>query len=542
LSLGWTVAVAMLGPCPALFGATASRLERAAEFYSRAEAQKREIEALPEQERTPQAYQALADAFQKVYLTTPHSYRADDGLFAVAEIYSAMMRRFGADPWREKAAAAYGFLIKEYPHSPLSAEAKTKLAELPAASAAAPAEAGPRHKIPEVADVRHWSLPDATRVIVSLEAEVSVKSERLANPERIFFDIHNTRPAPEWRNKTLPVGDDRVKQIRVAETQLGVTRVVIDLNSDVEESLSTLSNPPRVVVELKPRTAAAKAAGPPVRPEPKADAPPAASELAATPPPPPAKAAVVKPAVVRGSGQQNLIRALGLKISRVVIDPGHGGHDTGTVGPAGLMEKDLVLDIATRLGKLITARLGSEVVFTRTDDTFVALEERTAGANEKQADLFLSIHANSSRAVSARGVETYYLNLTADREALEVAARENASSQKSVHELQDLVTRITLTEKIAESREFALQVQRSLYGAMAKDNVALRNRGVRKAPFVVLIGARMPSVLAEISFLSNPRDERLLKTASHRQKIAEALLQGLTGYCRTLSRVEVAAK
>jgi len=225
-----------------------------------------------------------------------------------------------------------------------------------------------------------------------------------------------------------------------------------------------------------------------------------------------------------------------------VLDAGHGGHDTGTIGPTGLTEKELALDVATRLGALVSDRIGSEVIFTRADDVFIPLEERTAVANQKQADLFVSIHANSSRVSAARGIETYYLNLTADREALGVAARENAASNKSIHDLQDLVTKITLTEKIAESREFAIQIQRSLHATMARDNGTLRNRGVRKAPFVVLIGARMPSILAEISFLSNPRDERLLKTAAYRQRVAEALFSGIASYARSLSRVEVAAK
>jgi N-acetylmuramoyl-L-alanine amidase len=206
------------------------------------------------------------------------------------------------------------------------------------------------------------------------------------------------------------------------------------------------------------------------------------------------------------------------------------------------MEKDLTLDVATRLGELIRDRIGSDVIYTRGDDTFIPLEQRTALANEKQADLFISIHANSSSLRAVRGIETYYLNLTADREALEVAARENAASQKSIHDLQDVVSKIALTEKISESREFAAQVQRSLYATVSRNNTTLRNRGVRKAPFVVLIGAHMPSVLAEISFLSNTRDERLLKTPAYRQKIAEALYNGVASYARSLSQVEVAAK
>jgi len=204
------------------------------------------------------------------------------------------------------------------------------------------------------------------------------------------------------------------------------------------------------------------------------------------------------------------------------------------------MEKDLVLDVAKRLGEMLEDRLGGEVVYTRSDDSFVPLESRTALANQKQADLFVSIHANSSRAASARGVETYYLNFTSAPEALEVAARENAVSQKSIHELQDLVKKITLKEKLEESREFAVEVQKSLYSSMARGNAGLRNRGVKKAPFVVLIGANMPSILAEISFVSNPSDERLLRKGEYRQKIADALYRGIQKYASSLAGVKVA--
>jgi N-acetylmuramoyl-L-alanine amidase len=242
------------------------------------------------------------------------------------------------------------------------------------------------------------------------------------------------------------------------------------------------------------------------------------------------------------AGDRSLIRALGLKIGKIVIDAGHGGHDTGTIGPNGLLEKDLVLDVAKRLGRLLESRLGAEVVYTRQDDTFIPLETRTAIANRERADLFISIHANSSRDSDARGVETYYLNFTSSPEALEVAARENAVSEKSIHELQDLVKKIALKEKIEESREFATNVQESLYGGLALRNAGVRNRGIKKAPFIVLIGANMPSILAEISFVSNPSDERKLQTAEHRQRIAESLYRGVSKYAGGLSGVKVASK
>jgi N-acetylmuramoyl-L-alanine amidase len=229
-----------------------------------------------------------------------------------------------------------------------------------------------------------------------------------------------------------------------------------------------------------------------------------------------------------------------LKIGRIVIDPGHGGHDTGTIGPTGLMEKDLCLDVALRLGKIIQQRLpGADVVYTRADDTFIPLEERTNIANQAKADLFISIHANSSRDHAARGIETYYLNMKGSAEAMEVAARENATAEQGVHDLQDLVKKIAQTEKIEESKEFAEDIQDSLAKRVQKSSKTVKDRGVRKAPFVVLIGADMPSILTEISFLSNPADEKLLKQPEQRQKVAEGLYQGVASYLQSMNSVTV---
>ena len=237
-------------------------------------------------------------------------------------------------------------------------------------------------------------------------------------------------------------------------------------------------------------------------------------------------------------GQSTLTRTLGLKIGRIVIDAGHGDHDTGTIGPTGLMEKDLCLDVAQRLGKIIHQRLpGADVVYTRSDDTFIPLEERTRIANESRADLFISIHANSSHDHAARGIETYYLNLKGSPDAMEVAARENATAQESIHDLEDIVKKIARSEKIDESREFAADIQESLAKRIQKLNKTVKDRGVRKAPFVVLVGADMPSILTEISFLSNPADEQLLKKPEHRQRVAEGLYQGVASYLQSLNSV-----
>jgi len=235
-------------------------------------------------------------------------------------------------------------------------------------------------------------------------------------------------------------------------------------------------------------------------------------------------------------GQRSLSRALGLKISRIVIDPGHGGHDTGTIGPHGLMEKDLCLDVAQRLGRLIEEKLpGAEVIYTRKDDTFIPLEDRTAIANQASADLFISIHANSSRDHAARGVETYYLNFSTSEESMEVAARENARSQESMHDLEEIVKKIARNEKIEESKELASDIQEALTQRLQLASHSQKDRGVKKAPFIVLIGANMPSVLSEISFVSNPNDERLLRRGDQRQRIADGLYRGITNYLESLN-------
>jgi N-acetylmuramoyl-L-alanine amidase len=249
------------------------------------------------------------------------------------------------------------------------------------------------------------------------------------------------------------------------------------------------------------------------------------------------------PAKRSSSGDPSMIRVLGLKVGRVVLDPGHGGHDTGTIGPQGLLEKDLVLDVTQRLGRLIEEKMGSEVIYTRSDDTFVPLERRTEIANEAKADLFLSIHANSSPLRTAAGVETFYLNFTTSKSALDLAARENAGSQMTVYELQELLQKIALKDKVEESREFASRVQSALYTLSARTSDARsKDRGVKKAPFVVLIGASMPSVLAEIGFISNAHDESVMRREEYRQRTAEALYKGLSGYASSLSHFQVAQR
>ena len=459
-------------------------------------------------------------------------------------------------------------------------------------------------EIPRVRRIRTSLNGDATRVTIDLENSVEFTSGRISNPDRIFFDLHAARLAPEVVRSTIRVEGDLLTAVRVAQKQAGVVRVALDVNRVKDYTAVLLNNPAQLVIDLygssfgsepvrsaaakrseKPvdssaqndnagQTVAAKSAGeegsrsteqPPAShaknavtgtleasnsganslPSPRNTLPSAKNSKSIRASRSNSKPDLVRPASVpqpTRDGQATLTRTLGLKIGRIVVDPGHGGHDTGTIGPTGLMEKDLCLDVALRLGKIIEQRLpGADVIYTRSDDTFVPLEERTNIANQAKADLFISIHANSSRDSDARGIETYYLNLKGSAEAMEVAARENATAQEGVHDLENLVKKIAQTEKIDESKEFAQDIQDSLANRIQNQKNAknIKNRGVRKAPFVVLIGADMPSILTEISFLSNPADEKLLKQPEQRQRVAEGLFQGISSYLQNMNSMTV---
>ena len=580
------------------------------------------------------------ETFQEVIHRYPHLQLAADAREALAEMDQQAHNRQKPRSARTQEPKAQPQLAKPQE----SQESKTQETKPVEVSAEAP-----RAGFPLVTGIRHWSTPDYTRVAIDLEQEVKYEAGRVSNPDRIFFDLHDTKLASTLVGKTFEVSDGFLRRVRIAQFQKGMVRVVLEVDDISDYAAFLLPNPYRLIIDIHgrknnvPQTLVARAQQQeekelsPASSSPKETKPetqlPAKSAQPLSPAPAPAEnaptiasanqsatekkpAAEFGPRMADGSffssasasspsssqestksevtnlnspelkataeptsqptvqvvaprstekktsapgkknqrypeirqaqptaeGQRSLIRALGLKVGRIVIDAGHGGHDTGTIGPNGLLEKDLVLDVSLRLGRLLKGKMGADVIYTRDDDTFIPLETRTAIANQQQADLFISVHANSSQDPAARGVETYYLNFNPSPEALEVAARENAVSEKSVHELSDLVKKITLKDKVEESREFASDVQHSLYQGLAGKEKTLRDRGVKKAPFIVLIGANMPSILAEISFVSNPGDERKLQTPEYRQKIAESLYKGVSRYINGLSGVKVAAR
>jgi len=737
---------------PSVGGVQVKKQEARSEFEA-AERMREELNGIPQRERTRHGYQRVMDAYRAVYFTSPASSKADASIVAVAELLAESGRAFNDEKALRTAITQYEFLRREYPgskyrfdalftigqiyredlnepakaretfqdvihrypHMQIAADAREAIAEMDQQAKAKPKQREPRpgarpearpvvppepnptetaaetphNSLPLVTGIRHWSTPDYTRVAIDLEQEVKYEAGRVSNPDRIFFDLHDTKLASTLVGKSFEVSDGFLRRVRIAQFQKGMVRVVLEVDDVSDYAAFLLPNPYRLIIDihgrnsgpqtsvahvgtpapsaapasatgstaeaapssavtthaaetksaadLQPKSASpqsatpqsttragtpakvapaespvpspyiapsgsssaqARSAGPlmangsfyshgAATPAKSASAAPATSTVEAAPESTNAEVAnltgtetkataeptskptvqVVAPrepekkfedkkttaagkrnqhvpvghqAKPTADGETSLIRALGLKVGRIVIDAGHGGHDTGTIGPNGLMEKDLVLDVSLRLGKLLQSKMGAEVIYTRDDDTFIPLETRTAIANQHQADLFISIHANSSPDPAARGVETYYLNFNPSPEALEVAARENAVSEKSVHELGDLVKKIALKEKVDESREFASDVQHSLYQGLAGKEKTMRDRGIKKAPFIVLIGANMPSILAEISFVSNPGDERKLQTPEYRQKIAESLYRGIARYIGGLSGVKVA--
>jgi len=384
----------------------------------------------------------------------------------------------------------------------------------------APASPQELSKFPHVSGIRHWSSADSSTVVLDVEDQVQYEAHRLTGPDRIYFDLRDTVLAPELMSKTLDVGDALLNRIRVAQPVAGMTRVVLETKGSSNFSVSLEPNPYRLVVQVRKIGATPKTAVNLFPNEVEA-----ANRLAIVVPPP--------------TREDMQLRAHITKM-RIVVDAGHGGWDLGTVGRRGLLEKDVVLEIAQRLGKLLQSRLGADVVYTRQDDNYIPLDERAGIANQAQADLFVSVHANYSDLPSARGVETYYTNFFSSPNAKDFETRaNNATGSKDA--VTASLSPAQLHERIEQSRRLAASVQRSLYGTLSGQNPGLRDRGIKEAGFVVLTETSMPGILAEVSFVSSPTDEQKLRSDGYREQIAEALYKGIARYAANSRSVKVAS-
>jgi len=372
---------------------------------------------------------------------------------------------------------------------------------------------------PNITAIQASNLQNDAHVVVLLDNPVQFDSARITSPDRIYFDLHKAQLRPSVGLKTVPGSNGLLQGVRASQFSDDVVRLVLDADGAKEYSAQLLPDPYRLVIEVHSQSSTNSSL----------------ASAAATQNALPAESALP---TLAHDPQPFLSRELGLKISRIAIDPGHGGYDTGSKGPQGLLEKDLCLDVAMRLGQLIEEHIaGAEVIYTRKDDRRVSLEERTSIANAANADLFISIHANSSDFREARGAETYYLSLATSPQSRELATRENASAQSSLHELSDLVAKIARNDRIAESKLLAVDIQNTLSQRLQLVNGGEKNRGVKQAPFVVLTGANMPAVLSEISFVSNASDESLLLESGQRQRVAEGLYRGIAAYLNGLHGV-----
>ena len=553
--------------------------QSAATLYNRAVVRERTVRDAGDRAGLRQLRAAVA-SYERVVRRYPASAYCDNALWQAANLALVAYERSGDVADRQHALRLLSQLQRGYPSSSLRSRIPPLVADLEAVTRSAPAartvvvSAGvepaavatsgtapvrvnaPPQGLVTIREIRRAFVAEGIRVTVELDGEALFTQERLESPPRLFFDLKRTRASGTLQDTTIRYGDGAVRLIRLGRRPENTTRVVFDLTGVESYSVFTLYNPFRVIVDFRTTapagtlTGAAATTGAVMAPVPLA--PPArelrlegkAVSVPDVAPSPVITAGPIPPVPsapsVNLNGQFSLARQLGLGISRVVIDAGHGGHDPGARAN-GLNEAELVLDIASRVRALLERVPSMEVRMTRESDVFVPLEQRTAIANREGADLFLSIHANASRNGRARGVETYFLNFASNPEAEAVAARENSTSGRTMRSLPEIVRAIALNNKIDESRDFADTVQKSMVRKLSARNAHLRDLGVKQAPFVVLIGAGMPSVLAEISFLTNKQDAQLLKTPAYRQQIAEALYEAVLRYQGSLKKMRSVA-
>ncbi|OPL13638.1 MAG: hypothetical protein AVO38_02820 [delta proteobacterium ML8_D] len=448
----------------------------------------------------------------------PESYLADDALYDLGNLYN----RIGNINLARK---AWERIVEEYPKRDKARIAKKKLkilgpgeqqkikspkltrySEEEPSSISSP-RISPDTKPAIVREVRHWSAADYTRVVIDTAGPVSFTEGYLPAdkakylPERIYLDLKPAFIGKNFKND-ISIGDGLLRGVRIAQFNRSTVRVVFDLRNTHKTKIFYLEDPFRVVVDAFGENYFQRPSCPPRSPlmhKSKDDGP-------------------------------SLAQQLGLCVKRVVIDAGHGGKDPGAIGPTGLREKDVVLKIAKKVALQLKKDLDCKVILTRDDDHFLPLMQRTAIANAEKADLFLSIHANAAPSRGVSGVETYFLNFALDKEAMSVAARENATSNKRIGDLKHILNDIMKNTKVDESSRLAGCVQRELVRNLRKQYDKVKSKGVKQAPFFVLIGARMPSVLVEVSFISNKKEEKRLKNDHYLSSVADGIVNGIKLY------------
>ncbi len=498
--------------------------------------------------------------YEKCQSDHPNHIKAPEGLYRALEL--------SLDYKKNNAAAMkhYAKLAEAYPDSAWTGRAKTRLgvsarndrpeAEIKQSSAVIKSRKTTPIPIGVVKTIRNWSEGAYTRIVIDQKGPVKFQAKELKNPDRLVFDLMNAQVDPALNKEPLPINDGILKQVRASQYTPDTVRIVLDLASIKSYAAFPLHNPERLVIDVtgegvregvSDETVVSSTSGTQVTTEntsaqqtgptttQKGDIKSGTTDM---------KISLPKALGSKSSDNEklSLSRQLGLKIKTIAIDAGHGGHDPGAIGKSGLKEKNITLDVAKRLAVLVKERLGCNVVMTRDKDVFIPLEQRPFIAKSKGADLFVSIHVNANRKRMTRGIETYVQSLRAsDREAMATAARENAMSTKKLSELKSELDRIfselTRDDKIEESLYLADSVQGSLVRNLKQVNSHAGDlkAKIKRAFFYVLINTEMPSILAEIGFISNPEEEKMLEKDSYRQSVAEALYQGVKKYVEARS-------
>jgi N-acetylmuramoyl-L-alanine amidase len=502
--------------------------------YVKAEACYDELRKNPDSQKYRYNWLRCITRFESVYKQSPSDPWAPAGMYMSGELYGELYKHSHRKSDKHEAIDVFRRMIKRYPESRYRAKAEAAIRNLETGVSESrplkrepPASSTGQKYIPAtpqtpshtrktvgnptvITGIRHWSNPTYTRIVIDASRETSFtcrllkKDPSINKPQRLYVDLKNSIQGKNIEEFT-PINDEFLRDVRAGQYTPHVVRVVVDIKSIETYKIFSLKHPFRVVLDLSGDSMLTGSA--------------AKSQS--------------KPTAITGKTRTKGLPAQHPRRERplIVIDPGHGGNDFGSCGYLKkVYEKDVALQIAGRLAKKIRNKLFYEVLMTRNSDSYLTLEERTAIANTKNADLFISIHTNDSASRSTYGIETYVLNLATDNSEITVAARENATSTKNISDLQTILTDIMQNTKIGESSLLATYIQDSLYNYLSSRYTHVKNNGVKKAPFYVLLGARMPAVLIETSFISNPRECKRLSSAIYQDHLCEGIINGIRKY------------
>ncbi len=510
-----------------------SRVKTAKDKYYAADAAYKKLRKNPRKLKYRDQWLACINKFKAVYEHDPRGEWAAAGLYKAGKLYYELYNRSSRKSYKKNSIDIFECIVRDYPESRYNkravwevkritgrniqvaksdtkttktAEDKLRRPETEISSASEP------KGFSEIGDIRYWSNPNYTRVVIDADKDTMYHHRLLKEdpsihkPPRLYIDLDRSVLCSEF-NKVIPINDNLLRNARAGQHTPDSVRVVIDIKSFDNYKIFSLKNPFRIVIDVWGKKSGKRYGG---------------KQYHASKGPTKNGDKILPSAIAKQF-------ALGVK--RIVIDPGHGGRDYGAPGYLrGVHEKYVVLSLAKKLAAKIKEKLDCEVILTRNGNAFLTLEERTAIANTKNADLFISLHTNAAKSRHAYGIETYFLNLATDADAIRVAAKENATSEKNISDLQSILTDLMQNAKINESSRLATHVQESMCKNLKKKYSKIKNKGVKQAPFYVLLGAQMPSILIETAFISNPRECKRLTDRKYLDNICEAITNGIKSY------------